>query len=410
MFTSVIGSRSWPRLAPGRLLWLVYGLFFVAGVAQGAIIPLLPRFASVYGLRPSQTALLLALPGLATLAVSVPAGVLADRFGGRRVTLAAGGLLCLSCLAQGAPSLALVLAGRIAFGIVFGVVWTSGMAWLSEIDVDSQGGRLGQSVTCSSVGVMVGPAISGTLAQRTTIGFPFLLIAAAAALVMAPLVLGSGGRAPARASVAHTQSGAISPQAVVALGRRPEVLAAAGGLMVSGAVAGASQLLITLGLHRDGLSSSQIGIAFSAAAVCYIVISAVVVRLGRRASTLLVNALSTLMLSLALVPALAGGGPLALVGALVLTALPRAVIGTIAYSLADGSSGDNGRNGLVFGMLNGAWAGAMVLTPLLAGALDQHGGARAGYVAVIVPSCAIAVVLIVRSRATGLEAGRSATP
>ena len=30
-------------------------------------------------------------------------------------------------------------------------------------------------------------------------------------------------------------------------------------------------------------------------------------------------------------------------------------------------------------MLNGAWAGAMVLTPVLAGALEQHGGAQIAY-------------------------------
>src|ERR1700722_20325326 len=145
------------RLAPRQLLLLLYALFFVAGVAQAAIVPLLPRLAGVYGLSPSETALLLALPGLATLTVSVPAGLAADRFGARRVTLAAGVLLGVSCLAQAAPSLGVLLGGRIAFGVAFGVVWTTGLAWLAEIDPAAAGGRLGPSVTCSSVGVMIGP-------------------------------------------------------------------------------------------------------------------------------------------------------------------------------------------------------------------------------------------------------------
>jgi hypothetical protein len=50
---------------------------------------------------------------------------------------------------------------------------------------------------------------------------------------------------------------------------------------------------------------------------------------------------------------------------------------------------------VVFGMLNGAWAAATVLAPLVAGALEQSSGARAGYLAVIVPSCALAAWLVV---------------
>ncbi len=414
-----------PQLRCNRLLWFVYALFFAAGVAQAAIVPLLPRLAALYGLSPSETGLLLALPGLATLAVSMPAGLAADRFGARRVTLASGALLCLACLAQAAPSLLALLLGRIAFGVAFGTVWTTGMAWLSEIDQSRTGARLGPSVTCSSVGVMVGPAVGGLLAQPAGVGAPFLLIAGVAALVVTPLWIGSSAASRPAAGVhpegdthaetdrpdpaaIHPQPGRAHPGAshgsagslarLARLARRPGVGAAAGGLIVSGAVSGTAQLLITSGLHGDGLSSGKIGLAFSAAAVAYILISLVTVRLGGRASTPRVNAIATLLLSLALTPALAGDGPATLVLALLLTALPRAAISTIAYSLAaqPGDRGGGG-DGFVFGMLNGAWAGAMVLTPLLAGLLEQSHGADAAYLAVIVPSCLIAAGLMARS-------------
>jgi hypothetical protein len=39
-----------------------------------------------------------------------------------------------------------------------------------------------------------------------------------------------------------------------------------------------------------------------------------------------------------------------------------------------------------------------VLTPLIAGALEQHGGAQAGYLAVIVPTAAVALALIAGAR------------
>jgi predicted MFS family arabinose efflux permease len=388
--------RRGPQLPPRQLLWLLYALFLVSGVAQAAIVPLLPRLAEVYNLAPSETALLLALPGLATLAVSVPAGLVADRFGARRATLTAGALLVAACLLQAAPSLALLVSGRIVFGVAFGVVWTTGMAWLSEIDTGTKGGRLGPSVTCSSVGVMAGPAVGGILAQQAGLSVPFLLIAAVAALVVAPLALGSGNPPVRRVQDAEPLAPHTSVRSLLTLIRRPGVAAAAGGLIVSGAVSGVSQLLITLGLHHYGLSTGKIGLAFTSAAVCYIAVSAWTVRLGERARTLRFNAIATLALSLALIPALLGGGPPALVLALLLTAIPRAVVGTVAYSLA-AEDGNECSEGFVFGMVNGAWAAAMVLMPLLAGAVDQRGGIQAGLLAVIIPTCAIACWLIARS-------------
>jgi MFS family permease len=392
--TLFISSRLRPRRGPNRLLWLVYGLFFVAGVAQSAIVPLLPRLSGRYGLAPAETALLLALPGLATLAVAVPAGLAADRFGARRVTLAAAMLLCLSCLAQAAPSLAVLLLGRIGFGIAFGVVWTTGMAWLSELDGADRGARLGPAVTYSSVGMMAGPAVGGVLADHAGIGVPFLLIALAAGAVAIALGTGSEDRLGGRAGTAPVAVERPSARSLARLVRRPGVGAAAAALIVSGAVSGTSQLLISSGLHHSGMSTETIGLAFSAAAVCYIAVSAATVKLGDRARTLRFNALATTMMSLALLPALAAGNAFALVAALLLTSAPRAAVSTVAYSLASGPDSDQGS---VFGMLNGAWAGAMVFTPLLAGALDQRAGAQAGYLAVIVPSCAIAVWLVARS-------------
>jgi MFS family permease len=240
-------------LRPAGLRRLVYGLFVVCGVAQSAIVPLLPHLSARYGLSASETALLLAVPGLATLAVSVPAGVAADRYGARRVTLAAGLMLCVSGLAQAGQSLALLMAGRVAFGIAFGVVWTTGVAWLAEIDDGAGRGRsarLGPSVTCSSVGVMFGPAVGGLLGQGAGPGLPFLLIAAVTAAVVLPLALGSTSAGEHGTAAAAPRRRRESRRAVLALAHRPGFGAAAGGLVVAGAVSGSSQLLITSGLHQ----------------------------------------------------------------------------------------------------------------------------------------------------------------
>ncbi|MGA9857296.1 MAG: MFS transporter, partial [Solirubrobacteraceae bacterium] len=189
---------------------LLYGLFFLAGVAQAAIVPLLPRLSSTYGLSGAQTGLLLALPGLATMAVSVPAGMAADRFGSRRVSLAAGLLLGVSCLLHGVPSLAALLLGRIGFGIAYGVVWTTAVSWLADLHSGAGSPRLGASTTFSSVGIMAGPAIGGLLAELAGVGLPFLLIGGTTFVLMAGLALSGGGarRAPGSAP-------ATSPRALL---------------------------------------------------------------------------------------------------------------------------------------------------------------------------------------------------
>ena len=223
MLSTPISSRTRALLPPAGLLRLVYGLFLACGVAQSAIVPLLPHLSARYGLSASATALLLAVPGLATLAVSVPAGLAADRYGARRVTLAAGLLLCVSCLAQAGQSLALLMAGRIAFGIAFGIVWTTGVAWLAALDDGADGrgsARLGPSVTCSSVGVMFGPAVGGLLGQIAGPSLPFLLIAAVAAAVVVPLALGSTS-AGERPAVSDGPRRSSSRGTVLAFGRRP---------------------------------------------------------------------------------------------------------------------------------------------------------------------------------------------
>src|SRR5579875_2421484 len=401
-------QRRSPALGVGGVRALLYVLFVVAGVAQAAIVPLLPRISDRYHLPGAQTALLLALPGLASLVVSLPAGIASDRLGARRMTLVAGGLICVSSLAQAVPSLEVLLAGRAVFGLAFGAIWTTGMAWLAELQ-GARSASLGAPVTYSSVGVMAGPALSGALAQQAGVGAPFLLLAAAAAVVTATLVaVGSGaGGAPAVDPLVPQRPPVAEPPGRVADGlqeplapgdailadpgvslremcrllARPRVGAAAGALVISGAVSSVSQLLISTGLHRAGLSTSAIGLAFTAGAVCYISVSGAVVRLGGRVLTLRFNALAAVLAAVGLAPA------------------PRGAISTVAYGLASGQRrGSATGDGVVFGLLNGAWAAATVLAPVIAGAFAQSSGAAAGYLTAIVPSAAIAVWVAIAAR------------
>ena len=378
------------------LALLLHALFFVALATQTAIVPLLPRLSHAYGLSPSAGALLLAAPGLATLAISMPAGMLADRLGARRVTIAATFLMCAAALAQAVPAYPILIAGRFVFGLAFGVVWTTGVAWMSSSHDEAGSPALGAVATSAAVGMVAGPAIGGAAADQLGSSAPFLIVAGFAA-ALAVLLWRQPGDAGARRVAAENLS---LREFVRVVPGRPGVLIGAGVLAISGAVSGVAQLLIPLQLHQAGFSAGATGVAFSAAAGVYIAVSAVVLKLGRRATTPWRTALAGLALALSLLPAALGVGALALVGVLLLSTAPRAVVSTVSYPLAtDSAAAAELPDGVVIGLLNGTWAVGLVLAPLIAGGIDQVTGPASAYLTAVVPGGIGAAWLIARTRA-----------
>src|SRR5262245_40081497 len=97
------------------------------------MIPLAPTFADDFGLSDVATGLILASSSLAALVVALPLGVLADRFGARRVTIASACLFTAGTLGMGvAGDFSALLASRILFGVAFGALWGAGASWLSD--------------------------------------------------------------------------------------------------------------------------------------------------------------------------------------------------------------------------------------------------------------------------------------
>ncbi len=67
------------------------------------------------------------------LAISIPSGMLADRYGARPLTLLAAALMSGALVAHAIPGFWPLLAARFVFGLGFGTVWTAGIAWISEL-------------------------------------------------------------------------------------------------------------------------------------------------------------------------------------------------------------------------------------------------------------------------------------
>ena len=399
-----------------RVAALLYGLVFVAAVAQTAIVPLLPGLAAANRLSTAATAALVAAPGATTLAVSIPAGMVADRLGARRVTLAAGALMAVAVLAQAVPGYAWLLGGRLAFGVAYGVVWTTAVAWIAHAGDGAAPRRQATTVTSAAVGIAAGPAVGALVAAHGGLGAPFIASGLAAAALTAGLAVASAGR-PAAARAPDTRSatgpqpsdGDVAPRVPAAAhvlariahrGRSARGLAAGAlAIAISGATNSVLQLLVPLQLHRAGASAATIGLAFSCAAALYIAVSAVVVRLGRRAVTSRTNALAALLLALALLPAGSIGTAAAVVVTLMLAVAPRATVSTIAYPLATGDAARTGLGqGAAVGLLNGAWAVGMLAAPLGAGALAHWAGMRVAWLTTLSLGALAAAWLLARER------------
>jgi MFS transporter, DHA1 family, multidrug resistance protein len=391
-------SKSPGGAADARLAGLLYALVFVAALAQTALVPLLPGLADHAGLSTAAAAALIAAPGAATFAVALPAGAIADRVGARRVTLGASVLLTVGVLVQGVPGTTWLLAGRMVFGVAYGIVWTTAVAWLAAHDGGAGGDdarrsrRQGAIVTCAASGVAAGPAFGALLADRLGFAAPFLAAGLIAAVVTVALAAVSRGAEPAAAA---------PERALAGLSRAGRGLAAGAlALALSGATNATLQLLVPLQLHRTGLTTASIGLAFSAAAGLYIAISAVVVRLGRRAATRRTNAIAAVLLALALLPAGSSGTAVAVLATMALTVIPRATLSTIAYPLATDEAARAGvGHGVAIGLLNGAWAAAMVAAPFAAGAMSHWVGLRAAWLTTLAVA-ALAAMWLLADRAT----------
>jgi MFS family permease len=406
--------RATSTTTEGRLFRLLIGaLILVSAAAQFALVPVMPVYARRLGLSGFEQGMVLGATGLATLVVSVPAGALSDRFGARRITLAAGLLMAAATAAQAlAGSFPVLLAARLAFGAGYGMVWTAGLCWLAGA---MAGGppALGGSVASAGIGGVAGPAVSGALAQSLGLAVPLLATAAGFAVITAGL------------AVLRVPPGPAAPYRASTRGERPaskhrDLIGAAAAVVTAGLSTGVCALLVPARLQAAGASSGQIGLAFAAAGILFAVGSALTAALGRRAVNLTVACGGMLVVAGALSLAVVGSTPLLLVAMLCVTTAARSVLWTVSYPLAAsagaGSSasssasssagGGAGRGagtglGASVGLLNVIWAATAVLGPLGAGAAAGHLGVPAAFgltQAVCAAALAVTAVLAWRAR------------
>lgn len=355
-----------------KLRFLVYAIVLMTSVLQTAIAPLLPAYAHRFALGGLQTAALLATTGLTALAVSIPAGALADRIGARGLTLWAGFLIAVATAGQAfAPSYQLLLVSRLVFGLGYGVVWTAALAWLADASHDES--ALAGTVTASGLGSIAGPAFAGFLAQYLGLAAPFVV--ASVVVGVLTIMLAS---LEVEASSPVERAGLLTSIRIAAADSR--VLGATTAVVVAGTTYGVTALIVPLELHASGASEGMIGLVFSAAAVLFIIGSAATSRVGQRAIRLRTVLVAAVVLALVLSPGTASTAPLCVAAVLCASAAARSVLWTVGYPLgATGANRSGVGLGVVMGLLNGVWALTAVISPLVAGAMLGTLGARATF-------------------------------
>jgi predicted MFS family arabinose efflux permease len=382
---------------PIRLL-AVCALVFCAELGQAMLTPLLPEIGRAFALGPGETGLVLSLATFATLAAAVPAGLLAERIGALRVSLAAGALIATSAAVQAvAADFPTFLCGRALFGIGFAAIWTAGVAVVTGRDAP----RSAVAVTMAAAGLahVVGPPLSGVLSDAVARSLPFwLLTAGAAAVTLVAAGAPAGEPEPAPA---------LGLRAVARAAGRDRTLRSATMLIaLVGVLTALVPLVVPLLLDRSGFSSGEIGAVFAVGSVAWVAASALAVRAGARAVTIGVAAGGLALLAAAALLPVATLATPCLVAFVIVRAGLQAPLSAISYDLgARGARNAGVAIGTAMGMLNLAWAAGATVAPLVAGAVLAGAGARWVFV-LLALACAGAALSMRRDSA----ASRGALP
>ncbi|MGF1597231.1 MAG: MFS transporter [Acidimicrobiales bacterium] len=256
------------RLQSDERLLVICGSTVLVMAGQGVVAPVLPLYADGFGVSTAVVGLTFTSFGLARLALNVPAGLWADRYG-RRLLLIGGPIVtAVGMIGSGlAPSIWVLLAWRLVAGAGSALYMTGAQIYLIDIAAEHQRGRyIATNQGALLVGVSVGPAVGGLLAAAYGLRAPFIVVGIGALLTAVygalrlPETGGPDGDDPADPIPASEVSRArrtflTSPQ-FVAVGLV--------SFAIFGIRAGYRQTLVPLvGADRFGFDTGDLGLLFT---------------------------------------------------------------------------------------------------------------------------------------------------
>ena len=155
---------------------------FTDMLVHGLAVPVLPLLPSVVARGPAATGVLFSAYAAAMIVSTLFAGRVVDRRGPRMplliglVGLAAATLL----FATGGPYW-LLLVARLAQGVAGGMSWVAALSLIAATtSLERRGQAMGIAMSTITLGVLIGPPLSGFMVERLGTAAPFLLAAAVA--------------------------------------------------------------------------------------------------------------------------------------------------------------------------------------------------------------------------------------
>lgn len=365
-----VGSSADPAATGPPPMWLIFSLTVTGILGNILVAPALPELAADLGVSDGSAALVITAATLPGIVLAPVIGVLADRFGRRRVLIpclvAFGGFGLAGALA---PTLGVLLALRVGQGFgSAGLINLAVVLIADHWDGAERARRIGQNAAVLTSSLAVLPLLGGTLADlggwRLTFA-PYglgLVTALVVALRLPPL----GRRLDVSlADQLRDVPGALRVPSVA----RTLLVGVVVFVLLFGLV------LTTLPFHLDrrfGLSPREIGLLLAVPAVSSTVVALNLGRIRRSVSSGRLVAWGLVLLAVAFV-GMGAAGSAALIGAV--SVVYGVGEGLVVPSLQDRVA--EGAPAAVRGTVIAVWVGAVragqAAGPALAGALIGHG-------------------------------------
>jgi DHA1 family inner membrane transport protein len=346
---------------------LLFGAIFAAELGWAGISPLLPSFQDRYALTDIATGLIVSVASVGILLVSLPASALTNRFSVRTLTLWSLAALALGNLGVGlSHSYPTLLVSRTIFGVGLGTIWVTGTAWLHDAAGESAPRALALTTSVVGAGSLIGPALTGSLGERYSLGTPFFVLGAVVALLLVVLAVlpVRSGRAvepgpPLREMLRDARADVMVLSALV--------LTLAVALMWMSA-----ELLAPLRLADHGYSAARIGLVFSSVSIVFVVASAVTSARAERYATIRLSSVWTAIFAACVLIAIAGTTPGPTIVFLLAMGLTTGVLVALTYPLGVAGAAHGAFNVAVVGaLINLVWAVSGLLGPTVGGAAAQ---------------------------------------
>ncbi|MBI2855804.1 MAG: MFS transporter [Chloroflexi bacterium] len=348
-------------LAENRSVLVVCVATTISMTGQGIVAPVLPIFAKEFGVGAAAVGLVVGIFGLARLFLNLPAGILSQRFGWR--ALMTGGLFLggvgtgLMGISNGIFQLAM---WRFLAGAGSALFLTGAMAYISDISTTENRGRL-MSLQQGSllIGVDIGPAMGGFIADALDFRWPFYLAGMLGGVAALWVFLYLPAPRPSRTDPALQRdqtpredgNGMWDLQAIKTMLSNPTfLLVGVFTLLVFFTRTGSRQTLLPLiAVERLDISVTQLGLLYTAMTTVNLLlvvpVGAMTDRFGRKAVLMPGTALTLLGLTLFAF----GGNLLVFYIAAFVLGMGTGVIGPAPAAYA-GDLAPPGRSGVAMGL------------------------------------------------------------